>query len=212
MAAVRMTAEARREQIIDVAAELFAKQGFKGTTTRQVAEDVGITEALVFRYFTTKESLYSAIIEARTSEPTPWDSGDIQRAVADRDDFRVFETAATALLTVGKKNPGLMRLLLYSALEDHKMSNLFFQSRMTNLVVMLADYIETRQGEGLFGKSDPMMSARGFLGMINHQLLMRGIFKHEAYLSNSLEDIAAFYTTLFLNGVNARQDRVTVGA
>ena len=52
---------ARREQILDVALRLFAKQGFAATTTKQIAQTAGIAEGLIFRYFPTKISLLEAL-------------------------------------------------------------------------------------------------------------------------------------------------------
>ncbi len=201
MAAIRMSAEHRRDQIIRVAAELFARQGFKGTTTREIAEKAGITDALVFRYFDTKESLYSAIITLKTGESANWDHQEIEGAIACKNDTRVFQAFALALLELATRDPGLMRLLLHSALEDHKLSNLFFQSQMTNLVKVLGDYIQTRIDDGAFHLEDSMTTARGFIGMINHWLLMREIFKHEAYVKYTNEGLAKTFTDLFLNGV-----------
>jgi AcrR family transcriptional regulator len=58
-------AQARREQIIEAAIALFAQQGFDGTSTRQIAHSIGITEGLIFHYFPTKADLLSAVLETR---------------------------------------------------------------------------------------------------------------------------------------------------
>ena len=55
----------RREQIIEAAITLFAQQGFDGTTTRQIASSIGITEGLIFHYFPTKAALLNAVLETR---------------------------------------------------------------------------------------------------------------------------------------------------
>jgi len=51
----RLKAGERREQIIQAAVELFSRRGFRGTTTREIAEAVGISEAGLFKYFATKD-------------------------------------------------------------------------------------------------------------------------------------------------------------
>ena len=50
-------AEARRQQIVDAALELFAQQGYSATTTKSIAQAVGVTEGLIFHYFPTKGDL-----------------------------------------------------------------------------------------------------------------------------------------------------------
>src|SRR5438270_8554947 len=64
-APARVPAEDRRQQILDVAMSLFARQGFEGTTTREIAEMARVNEAIIFRHFPTKEDLYWAIIERK---------------------------------------------------------------------------------------------------------------------------------------------------
>lgn len=58
----RMTAEARREQIIAGAVCYFAEVGFGGTT-RDLAQRIGITQALLYRYFASKADLTEAVFE-----------------------------------------------------------------------------------------------------------------------------------------------------
>jgi TetR/AcrR family transcriptional regulator, transcriptional repressor of aconitase len=53
----------RREQIVRATIPLFARKGFAGTTTREIAEAAGVSEALVFRHFANKTVLYDAILQ-----------------------------------------------------------------------------------------------------------------------------------------------------
>jgi len=65
----RMPAAKRREQLLDVAAELFATQGYAGATTSQLAKAAGVTEPIIYRHFASKKDLFVALIE-RTGERT----------------------------------------------------------------------------------------------------------------------------------------------
>ena len=62
MASPRLDAEERRKAIVNAAVPLFARNGFAGTTTREIAEKAGISEALLFRHFPTKKALYREIL------------------------------------------------------------------------------------------------------------------------------------------------------
>ena len=61
-------ADARREQLLDLALDLFAKQGFEATSTQQIAKAAGVTQGLVFHYFGSKEGLLSAVLSTRHIE------------------------------------------------------------------------------------------------------------------------------------------------
>ena len=54
-----MAGDERRLQILRVAVTLFAHEGFRGTTTKKIAQAAGVSEAMVFRHFATKEELYA---------------------------------------------------------------------------------------------------------------------------------------------------------
>jgi len=62
MATTRLDSDERRQRIVDAAVPLFARKGFAGTTTRELAEAAGISEALLFRHFPSKEMLYREIL------------------------------------------------------------------------------------------------------------------------------------------------------
>ena len=61
MAVTRLDSDERRKAIVGAAVPLFARKGFAGTTTRELAEAAGISEALLFKHFPSKQSLYREI-------------------------------------------------------------------------------------------------------------------------------------------------------
>jgi AcrR family transcriptional regulator len=62
MAAIRLDSDERRTAILAAAVPLFARKGFAGTTTREIAEAADISEALPFRHFPSKKLLYGEIL------------------------------------------------------------------------------------------------------------------------------------------------------
>ncbi|HYG91561.1 MAG TPA: TetR/AcrR family transcriptional regulator [Azospirillum sp.] len=59
--APRLDSSARRMAILDAALPLFARKGFAATTTKEIAQAAGVSEALIFKHFPSKTSLYQAI-------------------------------------------------------------------------------------------------------------------------------------------------------
>ncbi len=59
----RMRAQDRRRQLLEVAADLFAKHGYRGTTTARLAEAAGITEPILYRHFDNKLDLFVTLID-----------------------------------------------------------------------------------------------------------------------------------------------------
>ena len=62
MAATRLDSDERRKAIVAAAVPLFARKGFAGTTTKELAEAARISEALLFRHFPSKKQLYDEIL------------------------------------------------------------------------------------------------------------------------------------------------------
>lgn len=56
----RMSADERREQLVDIAFGAFAVKGFHGTSTEPIAREAGISHAYLFRVFSTKKDLFVA--------------------------------------------------------------------------------------------------------------------------------------------------------
>src|SRR5260370_34104598 len=62
MAISRLDSDERRKAIVKAAVPLFARKGFAGTTTKELAEAAGISEGLLFRHFPSKKHLYGEIL------------------------------------------------------------------------------------------------------------------------------------------------------
>ncbi|MDD9267154.1 TetR/AcrR family transcriptional regulator [Paenibacillus sp. GCM10023248] len=58
-----MAKEDRKQQLIDAAVTVFAKQGFHKTTTAHIAQAVGVTQPYVFHFFKTKEELFIEVLQ-----------------------------------------------------------------------------------------------------------------------------------------------------
>lgn len=59
---LRLHSEERRQAIVEAVKGVFAEKGFDGTTTRELAKAAGVSEALLYKHFPSKESLYAAML------------------------------------------------------------------------------------------------------------------------------------------------------
>lgn len=195
----RLKGDERRRVIIDAALALFSRKGFRGTTTKEIAEAAGCSEATIFKYFATKDELYSAILEAKAAiEETLAKAAE---AAAQRDDAGVFRAVGLEALIRTEQDPSLMRLLLFSALEGHELSHLFFESQVRRLHEFLSNYIGQRIADGVFRPVNPLLAARGFVGMIVHYLYLHEIFGVKRPAGVLPEDVVETFVTLFVTGI-----------
>jgi len=59
----RLTAEARRQAVLDTACRVFAKTSYRGATTAEIAREAGISEPILYRHFGSKRDLYLACLD-----------------------------------------------------------------------------------------------------------------------------------------------------
>ncbi|HRK31193.1 MAG TPA: TetR/AcrR family transcriptional regulator [Tepidisphaeraceae bacterium] len=64
----RLKAEQRREQLIQVALQVFARGGYDGSTTAEIAKAAEITEPILYRHFKSKQDLFIAIVREVSSK------------------------------------------------------------------------------------------------------------------------------------------------
>lgn len=60
---MRLPAPARREQILDVSVQVFARNGFHSTSMNDVADAAGVTKPVLYQHFNSKQDLYLALLE-----------------------------------------------------------------------------------------------------------------------------------------------------
>jgi TetR/AcrR family transcriptional regulator len=197
---VRFTAEDRRQQILEAAMELFGVQGYLGTTTRQIAEVAGVNEAIIFRHFPTKEELYWEVLDRKIRD------GQASTKIAER--LRSGATQREVFAGIGRdflerraKDPSVMRMLLFTALENHKLSSRFFHTHISDIYEMLADYIRTEIEAGRFRDVDPLLAARGFLGMFVYHFMVQELFGGKKYQDLDIDNVSETLTDIWLRGM-----------
>ena len=203
-----MPGDKRREQILQTAFDLFSQKGFSGTTTKDIARGSGVSEAMVFKHFSSKDELYAAILEAKKCadglHEFPWESnGPMLEAMEAEDDFGVFYHFAFQALNKHQSDVAFMRLLFYSALEEHELAERFFGEFVAEIYRFLGSYIEKRQSSGAFRKIDTRVIVRSFLGMLIHHSLNNILWdKKRRILDISNEEAARSFAEIILNGAS----------
>ena len=198
----RFSSADRREQILDVATGLFAQQGFQGTTTKRIAEGSGVTEALIFRHFPSKEELYWAVIQRKIDDTSPLERLRANLA-AGGDDVQVLSRVALDVLERRAKDQTLSRLLLFSALEQHELSERFFRSYISSYFEALATFVRKGIRQGRFRPVDPLLAARSFLGMLIYHSWIQELYGGKEVQDFDLHSVSRTMSEIWLQGVRA---------
>jgi AcrR family transcriptional regulator len=199
----RLTSAERRAAIVKVAIELFAKHGFRGTTTRELASAVGVSEPVLYQHFATKRDLYTAIVDHMVAEASrSFDR--VRSTLAGATDDRSFlQWYGERLLDFYLDQTDYMRLLLFSALEGHDLAEIWHERCTVDFLRMLESHIGLRVEEGAFREMSPAMAMRAFIGMVAHYGQVSAIYKCPAPELSRQEAVSQF-VEVFLNGVSRK--------
>jgi TetR/AcrR family transcriptional regulator len=174
----RHSAESRRQQLIETGLRVFAKHGFRGATTRQLADAAGVTEAVIFKHFTDKNELYAAILEQKASD------ADAERWLAELEDLDARGADADVLRAVYRRivgrhesDPHFLRLMIYSALEEHPLARRLQDSHGGRLYAFLERFVKSRQDTGHFRVAPPAVLVRLILALPVYHVVLRRLFK-----------------------------------
>ncbi len=202
--ATRMASEERRQQIVTVAMRLFSHRGFRGTTTKEIAQAAGVSEAIIFRHFATKGELYSAILDLKACYAGTMSDicVDVAGAMERGDDRAVFAEFALGMLEHHEHDIEFVRLLFYSALEGHELFQMFWERNVRETATFMRGYIAQRQQQGAMRELDPLVVARAFIGMIvNHSLVNTLFDPQRSLLDITNEQAARDFTDIILKGI-----------
>jgi AcrR family transcriptional regulator len=198
---LRYSSAGRREQILEVALRLFARRGFEGTTTRQIAAGARVNEAIIFRHFPRKEDLYWAVLERECERQGGTQAFRRKLASGRGNDGEVLSGIARDILDRRSRDVSLSRLLLFSALENHRLSQRFFRTYLAEYYEVLADHIRAGIAAGQFRAVDPMLAARGFFGMMVYHSWVQELFGWKRLQAFDNAEVARTLTDIWLAGM-----------
>lgn len=202
----RMAGDERRQQLCKIAMRLFSERGFRGTTTKEIANAAGVSEAVIFKHFSNKDELYASILDNKACDHKFKDPfTDLLDKIEQKDDFGVFYEMALNALNKHKEDTDFLRLMLHSALEGHDLARMFFENFLTLIYDFLGGYIRQRQEDGAFREVEPRVVVRAFIGMFVHHSLNNILWdKEQKLLKISNEEAAREFATILLEGIKKK--------
>ncbi len=205
-AATRLHAGERRQQLLETALDFFSRKGFKGTTTKEIAAAAGVTEAIVFRHFASKQALYQAVLDncQESAEMQEWLAK--MRVFMDRgDDAGLLRTIALKILQNYRRDARLQRVLLFAALEGHEHGLAHHRQISIPLYELLCQYIVRRQSEGKLREYDPGMILVSIAGMATHFATLTQMFGFACDVPD--EQVADIFTSIMMTGIHPNKER-----
>jgi AcrR family transcriptional regulator len=197
----RLLPQERERMILDAAVEFFAEKGFKAET-RGLAEHIGVSQALIYRYFGSKENLIERVYEKTfLSRWNPaWEEAlaDHKRPLRER----LKEFFRSYFVTVDDRN--WIRVAMHSSLEGSDLTKRYIQGHVTRLLGQIA--MELRSGD-VRAKVRPPGPMELELAWHLHSTVIYYLIRkhiHGTPVSLQTDEIADMIVDNFLDGVERR--------
>lgn len=199
----RMSSVARRTAIIDAAVELFSKNGFRGTTTRELASAVGVSEPVLYQHFATKKDLYEAIVEHMLAQVANRFESRLEELPDGATDEQYFRWLVSHIWDWYEEDTRHIRLLMFSALEGHELSDMWHERALGLLLDHLGRVVESRMEAGEFRAMHPMLAAEALLGPVAHACMLTRILGCKLP-GVSKDAVVREFVDIYLNGIRIR--------
>jgi TetR/AcrR family transcriptional regulator len=195
----RMAGEDRRRQLIEIAIDLFSQRGFAGTTTKEIAAAAGVTEAMIFRHFATKQDFYKAILDFRCGgeDEKDW-LAETQVFMDRKDDEGLFRFLISAILQFFREEPKFERLLIHAALEGHELAIMHHNHMAASIGAHFTAYIARRQQEGAIRQCEPTVLLLALAGISQFYALQKYIYQREMSITD--EQVVEGFMLILMGG------------
>ncbi len=186
-----------RNRILEAARRLFAKQGFDGTTTRDLAQAAGVAEGTLFRHFVNKKAI---LIEVATQG---WVEilTDLLTELSEMGSYKAVAQVMRNRMWNLQKNSDLMRVCFMEA-QFHPDLRDRVQSEVIDKMTDVAEaFFQTAIEKGIYRQMDPKLVARVFLGMFAVAGFSYNTLIEPEASPQQMQDMAEGLADIFLNGV-----------
>jgi AcrR family transcriptional regulator len=157
-------------RIVEAAVQLFSRQGYKGTSTREIAHLAEVNEATLFRCFVRKADLFWAAAESRLNRLKL--GRELQNGLAtDLDPAIVVPMLVTFVVEVMSQHPELMRLLYVAGFELQGADRIF-REHLGPIFDAVNAYFARCAARGVIYDLEPTIATLGLAGAVSaHQNL-----------------------------------------
>jgi AcrR family transcriptional regulator len=194
MATVRKTT---KELILDVSLRLFSKNGYKPTSVRDIAKEVGITQSGLYNHFKGKEAILEALVEDLMSSAVVkiFENKSVEELASSGKSI-LFSIATTfKLISFDKKNEALFKLLMQELYKNSSIRDIYNEHFYQANVKKLSSVFFLMMQNDIIKHTDPLFLAHEFFAPLFFYQMQVNLLKIDEKSNSSM-------VTLFEKHVN----------
>jgi TetR/AcrR family transcriptional regulator len=190
-----------RAAILKAARSVFARRGFEGASTREVAEVARVNNAMIYYHFKDKVELYRAVLaDSFTAFDRIWEHEMFRSQATTREKIQKYIEEFIRFQHGNEELRRIMSMEFAGCTKNTKwLADNYFVHSYEKLVKLLKEGMK----RGELKKIDPAMAIPSLVGMIIHSFIMRPIAEHVTgkKLDLTAERFGKFVTGMFFEGL-----------
>ncbi|MCP4539630.1 MAG: TetR/AcrR family transcriptional regulator [Chloroflexi bacterium] len=191
---------ARRNQVLDAAAAVFAEKGFHRTTTKEIAQAAGVSEGTIYNYFANKSDLLIGIM-TRLAEVEALDEELVEALQGNVQDFfvAVFRNRADSM----QRGQEMLKAILPEVIVNPDLSKQFAEQFVHRISTLLEQYVQARIEMGHIRPVNVPLAVRAVQSMFIGLIVLRIL--GDEHLLSEWDDVPEVLGTLIFDGLSPKE-------
>ena len=191
-----------KKRILQAAQRLFARSGYDGTTTRDLAVAAGVAEGTLFRHFDNKKAI---LIEVATEG---WVEllTDLLTELSEMGSYKAVAQVMRRRMLNIRENSDMMRVCFLEAQFHPDLRDRIQLEVIGKMSDVAEAFFETAMEKGVYRKMNPKIVAQVFLGMFAVAGFSQNTIMEPNASVQQMQELAEGLADIFLNGVLVKDE------
>ncbi|NPA59501.1 MAG: TetR/AcrR family transcriptional regulator [Epsilonproteobacteria bacterium] len=175
-----------KQKILKVSTVLFSEFGYKGTSIRKIAKDVGIRESAIYNHYKNKEEIFLEVAKGIFATPFSLGNAEIKDLALKGKTFLQNYTMQYKLLTFDKKNENMFRLLMIELFQNKELREQFMSEFHDKNIKTLSEAFFIMMQNSIIKPQDPMMISYEFISTLFYMRLQVTLMRFDGISTTTL--------------------------
>ena len=199
----RRRAEARPDEVLDAALDLFIERGFPATRVEDIARRAGLSKGAVYLYFPSKEAILEGLVRRAV---VPIAEGALQIVAGYEGDPRPAITIALKHVAAKLSDPRVVaipKLLVREVIHHPEFAAMYRREVLDRVLPVMEGLIRRGVDQGYLRPVDPHLTIRSIVGPLLLHLLMAEFFGIQPKEGLAMDRMVDNHLTILFDGLSA---------
>lgn len=198
----RRRAEARPDEVLDAAMDLFIEFGFANTKVEQIARRAGLSKGAVYLYFPSKQAIIEGLVRRAL---IPIAEQALAKAMSFKGDPRIGISATLRMLATGMVDAKLLaipKMVVREAAQFPELTQMYRREVLDRIMPAITVLIQRGIDEGYFRQVDAELTLRSLIGPILVHLLLADVFAVMPKQGLAFDRLIENHLTILFDGLS----------